>query len=389
VQASELPGPGASEGCSNPAEITTFTGQERRRTETFEVPSDVMRIRYFIEPTMDSGGFLAVDVLKEGDNLFFEFFVTEVVTEPSGGSENILLDEPGTYFLEIDPFDVTYQIAVDACGGDIGPTTGTTTGTTGTTTSRSTTGITTSRTTGTTTGTTSTTIGRSTTGPPTGTTTGGTTGASTTGAVTNGGDNEMVCILHNNKGNDHNNGEHNDDDNGNANNNDDDNGHANNDDDDDNGEHEDDDDNGHPDKNNRGDHKSNGDKDYRWVSEDNKHHGGKIVKDKFCKNNRGEHKDNDENGHATRNNGDDNGNANKNSDDDNNGEHKDNDDNGHATRNKGNGDSTPTKKGVIRDTIPEGILPNTGGLSGLVPVAAVLALLISGSAIGLLFVRRR
>src|SRR5215211_2461433 len=122
-QESGLPGPVSSEGCADPTEIATFSGSEVRRTEPFNVSTgtDVLRIRYFIEPTdLEFGGDLTVDVFD--DEGFVGGFITETAIEPSGGSENILLFKSGPHYLEIDPFDVTYQIAVDTCEGDIGPT---------------------------------------------------------------------------------------------------------------------------------------------------------------------------------------------------------------------------------------------------------------------------
>ena len=150
---SGLPGPGPSQGCNNPTQIATFDGQAQQSTEPFEVPSDVMRVRYFIEPIEELGNVLVVDVIKEGESFPTDSVITPPVRTPTGRSEILQLDQRGTYFLEIDPHDVTYQIAVDACEGDIGPITGTTTG------------------------------------APTGTTSGASTGAAnTTGAATNSGD---------------------------------------------------------------------------------------------------------------------------------------------------------------------------------------------------------
>lgn len=66
------------------------------------------------------------------------------------------------------------------------------------------------------------------------------------------------------------------------------------------------------------------DKDYKWVSEDNKHLGETVVKDTFCKHkNKGEHED-DDNAHASKKSNDDGGHANK-KDDDNRGHANDDD----------------------------------------------------------------
>jgi hypothetical protein len=121
-QATALPGAGPSEGCADPVEIATFSGSETQRTAAFEVPTDVMRIRYFIERTSEFGGWLDIDIFKVNEEFFFDFVSTELVSEPSAGSDNILLQDPGSYFLELRPFDVAYQVAVDACG--VGTTTG-------------------------------------------------------------------------------------------------------------------------------------------------------------------------------------------------------------------------------------------------------------------------
>jgi len=152
-QPSGLPGPGPSQGCDNPTEIATFAGQVQQSTEPFEVPSEVMRVRYFIEPIEEFGNVLVVDVIRDGESFPTDSVITPPVRTPTGRSEILQLDQRGTYFLEIEPTDVTYQIAVDACEGEIGPITDTTTS------------------------------------APTGTTSGASTGAAnTTGAATNSGD---------------------------------------------------------------------------------------------------------------------------------------------------------------------------------------------------------
>ena len=180
-------------------------------------------------------------------------------------------------------------------------------------------------------------------------TTGTTTGVDSTTTTGGAGNQQKVCVLHRIKGEHNNKGEHKDDDD-----------NAEHKDDDNKGEHKDnDDDTGQANKNKGNDH-TKGAKAYRWVSKDKKHHGDKVVSDKFCK-----HKNNRS-------------------------EHKNDDNNAHANKNIGNVKSTPSKEGVIRETIPQNsVLPNTGGLSMFMAVGSVLALIITGSAIGLFSLRRR
>src|SRR5215212_7553756 len=304
--------------------VDTFTGSGETRTDTpfFTIVGPQWRVAYETK-----------NIAPPPVGMLFAFFIRNErgqALDPNGvkiesdqsGIKNVVSD-PGRYYIQIISSQVDWTLRVEDCAN-------TTTGTTGTT-----------------------------TGVDTTTTTGG------------GGNQEKVCVLHRNKGDDHNNGEHNDND---------DNGHANknigeHEDNDDNGEHKDNDDNGHANKD-----IGNGDDDNGHANKNKKHHTDKVVKDKFCKNNRGEHNNNVNNAHPTKNIGNEHNNA----------EHKDNDDNAHANKNIGNGDSTPSKQGVIRETIPQNsVLPNTGGLSMLMAVGSVLALIITGSAIGLFSVRRR
>ena len=122
-----MPGPGPGEGCDAPTEITTLSGTDNRRTDVFGVSSDVLRVRYLTEVT-DPDTFddnLVVTVLRANG----DFVDSLLILEPARRSQNVLLPGPGNYYLEIGRRR-TYELGIDACGGDIGPTTGNTNGVT-------------------------------------------------------------------------------------------------------------------------------------------------------------------------------------------------------------------------------------------------------------------
>ena len=97
--------------------------------------SDVLRVQYLTEVT-DPETFddnLVVTVLRANG----DFVDSVLILDPATGSQNVLLPGPGNYYLEIEAGAVRYELAIDACGGDIGPTTGSpTTGATTDTTNR-------------------------------------------------------------------------------------------------------------------------------------------------------------------------------------------------------------------------------------------------------------
>src|SRR5215204_1711249 len=155
--------------CQNPEEVLTVGPTTDNIRTPFTTTGDVFRVSYDVAFN-DPEAFNAADIdiedrfgLVDFVNLSEDEINSFIVTEGAGSYDLVVQIDP--------PNGATYTVTVEDCGG-------TTTGTTGTTTSR-------------------------TTG-----TTGTTTGRSTTGAATNGGDNEKVCVLHKNKGNDHNKGEH-------------------------------------------------------------------------------------------------------------------------------------------------------------------------------------
>lgn len=110
----QLPSPEPSDGCANPTEVASFQGTETRRSDPFDVAGDVLRIRFTYistDPEDDSEN-LVIRILEPPNN----FVDSRIVFEPSSGTQNVLLDSPGQYFVEIEGEDVSYEVAIDDCG---------------------------------------------------------------------------------------------------------------------------------------------------------------------------------------------------------------------------------------------------------------------------------
>jgi hypothetical protein len=109
----ELPGPGPTEGCADPQEVTQFAGSTDRKTNPFSVTGDVLRLRFSTVETGEFGGTFDIDVYEANGDYVDSI---TVVQESTSDTQNILLPKPGAYYLEIFADDMTYELAVDDCG---------------------------------------------------------------------------------------------------------------------------------------------------------------------------------------------------------------------------------------------------------------------------------
>jgi hypothetical protein len=109
----ELPGPGPTEGCADPQEVTQFAGSTDRRTNPFSVTGDVLRLRFSTVETGEFGGTFDIDVYEANGDYVDSI---TVVQESTSDTQNILLPKPGAYYLEIFADDMNYELAVDDCG---------------------------------------------------------------------------------------------------------------------------------------------------------------------------------------------------------------------------------------------------------------------------------
>lgn len=121
AQDRQLPPAGPSDGCANPRQVLVVQGTETQRTRAFDVTGEVLRIRYDGQPVTPGTifGSLIIRVFTANGEFQDSFFVGD----EGSGSENVLLDRPGSYRLEIETRDARYQVAADDCrassGGDL------------------------------------------------------------------------------------------------------------------------------------------------------------------------------------------------------------------------------------------------------------------------------
>ncbi len=118
----------SDEGCSNPLVVETFGGSNSQITSPFEITGNTFRLTLEAEPVRQ-GEFASIFIQSfdetEGNVPFGGIDVNPVegrVTETAN-----VLEGPGTFNLEIEADNTTYEITVEDCGGRGGTTGGGTT----------------------------------------------------------------------------------------------------------------------------------------------------------------------------------------------------------------------------------------------------------------------